>query len=95
MAITETIFKNLIQLAALGERVGPTAQLTEEIGEIMDFVEQLRQVPTDEVAPLFHPLDLPQRLRQDKITESDCSAQLAAIAPHFENGLYLVPKVID
>lgn len=70
-------------------------QLCEEVNAIMDFVEQLRQVDTTGQAPLFHPFDLHQRLRPDEVREKDCSKELAEIAPLFENGLYLVPKVID
>jgi aspartyl-tRNA(Asn)/glutamyl-tRNA(Gln) amidotransferase subunit C len=66
-----------------------------DLNSIMNFVEQLRKIDTTHVAPLFHPLDLSQRLRPDEITENDCSLQLGKIAPSFEDGYYLVPKVID
>lgn len=61
----------------------------------MDFVDQLRRIDTSGVAPLFHSFDEHQRLKADKVTEKDHSAELAKIAPLFEDGLYLVPKVID
>ncbi|MBA3536374.1 MAG: Asp-tRNA(Asn)/Glu-tRNA(Gln) amidotransferase subunit GatC [Tatlockia sp.] len=70
-------------------------QLAADLNSIMNFVEQLRKIDTTQVAPLFHPLDLSQRLRADEITEKDCSAELAKIAPSFEDGYYQVPKVID
>ena len=42
--------------------------------------------------PLLHPFALHQRLRADAVTEEDCIAELEAIAPLFEDDLYLVPK---
>ena len=70
-------------------------QLSNEISSIMSFVEQLLSVNTSHVIPLFHPFDLHQRFRSDMVTEEDCIAQLQAIAPVFEDNLYLVPKIID
>ncbi len=91
----ENSFKNIMQLACLDTESDNSTHLAEEINAIMDFVEQLRKVPTANVAPLFHPFDLHQRFRNDVITAEDCRNQLAEIAPLFEDGLYLVPKVID
>jgi aspartyl-tRNA(Asn)/glutamyl-tRNA(Gln) amidotransferase subunit C len=58
-------------------------------------VDRLQAVDTIGVAPMSHPLDLPQRLREDIVTESDQRDALLALAPAAENGLYLVPKVIE
>lgn len=95
MSFTEHELKNIAQLAYLDGESDNNTQLAVEVNAIMDFVEQLRQVDTTGVRPLFHPFDLHQRLRADEITEKDCSEQLAEIAPLFEDGFYLVPKVID
>ncbi|KTD01894.1 glutamyl/tRNA (Gln) amidotransferase subunit C [Legionella feeleii] len=91
----ETDLENVAHLAYLDPEADNHAQLAEEVGAIMDFVEQLRQVETTGIAPLFHPFDLHQWLREDAISEEDCRKQLAEIAPLFEDDLYLVPKVID
>ncbi len=71
------------------------SQLAADISGIMDFVEQLRAVDTLGVAPLYHPFDLHQRFRADSVTEESCLKELEEIAPQFDEGLYLVPKVID
>lgn len=91
----KTDLENIAQLAYFDPEAGEDTQLAEEVGAIMDFVEQLRQIQTTGIAPLFHPFDLHQRLREDAISEEDCRQQLAEIAPLFEDDLYLVPKVID
>lgn len=89
--------QELHQIAALAhlDTSDVSANLPEEINAIMDFVDQLRRIDTNQTAPLFHPFDLHQPLREDAVTEENCLEQLAAIAPLFEDDLYLVPKVID
>jgi aspartyl-tRNA(Asn)/glutamyl-tRNA(Gln) amidotransferase subunit C len=95
MKLSKTDIEKIASLACLDTSTDQTSQLNEEINAIMDFVEQLRSVDTQGIAPLFHPLALHQRLREDAITEEDCIAELEAIAPLFEDNLYLVPKVIE
>ena len=55
----------------------------------------MQSVNTDSVAPLAHPLDVTQRLREDEVTESNRRDELQQLAPEVEEGLYLVPKVIE
>jgi aspartyl-tRNA(Asn)/glutamyl-tRNA(Gln) amidotransferase subunit C len=44
---------------------------------------------------MAHALDVVQRLREDKVTESDQHELFQSVAPQVENGHYLVPKVIE
>lgn len=69
--------------------------LNDEINSIIRFVEQLSDVDTKDITPLFHPMDIHQRLRADEITEASCLAELEEIAPLFNEQLYLVPNVMD
>jgi len=66
-----------------------------ELSTILEFVEQMEQVDTNNVAPLSHPQDRLLRMREDKVTEDDQREVVQAVAPATENGLYLVPKVIE
>ena len=47
------------------------------------------------MTPIAHPLDRPQRLRDDVVTESDRHGLYQKNAPAVERDLYLVPKVIE
>lgn len=95
MTLSKTDFEKIAKLACLDTSSELSAQLNEEINSIMDFVEQLRATDTQGIAPLFHPLALHQRLREDVVTEEECIAELEAMAPLFDDNLYLVPKVIE
>jgi aspartyl-tRNA(Asn)/glutamyl-tRNA(Gln) amidotransferase subunit C len=69
--------------------------LEQDLGNILDLVDQLSAADTDSVEPMAHPLDAVQRLRPDDVTESNQRESFQAIAPATENGLYLVPRVIE
>jgi len=69
--------------------------LEKDLGNILDLVDQLSAADTDSVAPMAHPLDAVQRLRPDEVTETNEREAFQEIAPATENGLYLVPRVIE
>jgi len=95
MAIEQDEIQKIAELARIriaDDQIGP---LTDRIGEILGMVDQLQSVDTSAIQPLANPLDATQRLRADVVTESDRRDEFQAIAPAVENGLYLVPKVID
>ena len=65
------------------------------LSNILNLVEQMNAVNTDNVSPMAHPLDAVQRLRADDVTEANQREHFQAHAPSVEDGLYLVPKVIE
>ena len=83
---------NLARLKISKETIGETAK---SITDVLALVDQLTAVNTENTPPMAHPLDAVQRLREDEISETDQREAFQAIAPATENGLYLVPKVID
>ena len=68
---------------------------TRQLADILDYAAQLQAVDTEGIEPMSHALDLVQPLRADAVTETDQRAALQAGAPAVEDGLYLVPKVIE
>ena len=67
----------------------------DQLNGILGFIEQLQSVNTDGIAPMAHAVDVVQRLREDKVTETDNRAAFQSVAPDVEADLYLVPKVIE
>ncbi len=65
------------------------------LSSILELMEQMSVVDTTGVAPMAHPFDAVQRLRADEVTETNQREHFQAIAPQVEDGLYLVPKVIE
>jgi len=59
------------------------------------MVDEMRAVDTSGIEPMAHPQEIHQRMREDAVIEEDRRALFQAIAPQVEDGLYLVPKVIE
>ena len=69
--------------------------LRAELNGILGLIDQMRSVDTTGIEPMSHPQAEAQRLREDRVSEPDQRDRFQAIAPSVEDGLYLVPKVID
>jgi aspartyl-tRNA(Asn)/glutamyl-tRNA(Gln) amidotransferase subunit C len=59
------------------------------------MVDQLQAINTAGIEPLAHPLDTIQRLRADVISETNQRELLLKNAPAAQDGLFLVPRVIE
>ena len=66
-----------------------------QLNDILAMVDQMGAVDTTGVEPMSHPQEATQRLREDRVTETDQRELFQSIAPAVEDGLYLVPKVIE
>ena len=69
--------------------------LRAELNGILGLIDQMRAVDTAGVEPMSHPQAQSQRLREDRVSEPDRRAEYQACAPAVEDGLYLVPQVIE
>ncbi len=95
MAIEQDEIEKIAELARIRISDEEIGQVTQRITEILQMVDQLQAVDTRNVDPMANPLDATQQLRPDKVTEGNRRDAFQAIAPAVENGLYLVPKVIE
>ncbi len=95
MALARADIENIAHLARLELDEADVATYARHLSDILAFVEQLDAADTTGVTPMAHPLDAVQRLRADAVTETDQRERFQAVAPAVEDGLYLVPKVIE
>ena len=82
-------------LARLKITADEAPRYAQELSNVLEFVRQMERIDTTGVEPLAHPLDAIQRLRPDHVSEIDQRDLFQALAPRSEDGLYLVPKVIE
>ena len=87
--------RRIAELARLELSAPELAAMQHELSSILALVDQMAAVDTEGVEPMSHPQAAMQRLRADAVTEPDQRAEFQAIAPQVEDGLYLVPKVIE
>ena len=99
MALTPQDVNRIALLARLELSPQEAATLLEQLNGFFGIVEQMRAVDTTGVAPLYTPLsalsEVSLRLREDRVTESDQREANLRSAPAVQDGLFLVPKVIE
>lgn len=102
MALTENDVTRIARLARLELAPASRTRVLNDMNGIFGLIEQLQSVDTAGIEPLMHPIsaieDVALRLRTDAVTETSgeaVRADLIANAPAVEEGLFLVPKVIE
>ena len=99
MSLSPLDIARIANLARLELSPAESDRLLVQTNEFFNIVEKMRAVDTTGVEPLAHPLDTIQaislRLREDQVTEPNNREANQKTAPAVENGLFLVPKVIE
>jgi aspartyl-tRNA(Asn)/glutamyl-tRNA(Gln) amidotransferase subunit C len=85
----------IAHLARLELSGAETADMRAKLNDILAMVDQMSAVDTAGVEPMSHPQEVTQRLRDDEVTEANQRELFQALAAGVEDGLYLVPKVIE
>jgi len=95
MSLTVDEVKKIAFLARLSIKEENIEQYSQDLSSIFGLVEQMNAQKVDDIEPMAHPQDAMQRLRDDVVTEVDQREKLLSNAPLTEDGLFLVPKVLD
>ena len=95
MSLSTEEVKKIALLARLAISDEEALQYSESLSEIFDLVAQMNAVDTSGIEAMAHPQDISQRLREDVVTAINEREKFQSIAPATENGLYLVPRVIE
>ena len=95
MAFDKSEVSKVAQLARLKVTEEEIDDIESRITDILLLIDQMQLVDTDSVVPMSHPLDGKQILRSDTVSEENNRDELQKLAPKVENGLFLVPKVIE
>lgn len=95
MSLTQADVKRIAHLARVEVSDAEAEGYLRQLSSIFQLVEQMQAVDTTGIEPMAHAQDVVMRLRPDTVSETDRREAYQAIAPQVENGLYLVPKVIE
>jgi aspartyl-tRNA(Asn)/glutamyl-tRNA(Gln) amidotransferase subunit C len=99
MSLSSEDVGRIASLARLDLSPAEGAAMLAQLNDFFQIVEQMSAVDTSGVEPLHTPLsaigDVSLRLRPDAVTEADTRTRNMANAPLAEDGLFLVPKVIE
>lgn len=95
MPVTSDTVRDIAQLARLRVDDAELPAMTANFNDILAMFQQLQATDTADVEPMANPLDATQPLREDRVTEEDRRDALQANAPAVEDGLFLVPRVVE
>ena len=95
MSLTRDDVKRAAKLARIAIDEREADEALEQLQRIFGMIEEMRAVDVSAVEPMAHAQDLTLRLREDVVTEADQRELFQSIAPCVDQGLYLVPKVIE
>lgn len=95
MSLSTTDVEKVARLARLAMTPAEIETARSQLSGIFGLIEEMQAVDTKGIEPMSHAQDVAQRLREDKVTETNQREAFQAIAPQVEGGLYLVPQVIE
>ena len=104
MPLSPEEVQRIATLARIELDPAETVAVREQLNGILGLIEDLQAVDTSGIEPMSHPTDaevdsraepVSLRLREDRVTETDRRTLYQSVAPQVEQGLYLVPKVIE
>ncbi len=99
MSLTSSDITRIAQLARLELPAAQAERMLGQINGFFEIVEKMRAVDTTGIEPLAHPVaavqDVALRLREDVVSEPNQRSANMQNAPAAEQGLFLVPKVIE
>lgn len=95
MSLSREDVKKIAHLARLQIGEQEIESYREDLSRILGVIDQMNEVDTRTVVPLFHPNEEVLRLREDRPDGAIDRERLQRVAPLVQDGLYLVPKVIE
>lgn len=95
MTVEQSDIEKIATLARIRIDEKDAPEVADRINDILAMVDKMQAVDTNNIEPMANALDASQRLRADVVTEINQRDQFQAIAPQSDEGLYLVPKVIE
>ncbi len=95
MQINEATVRKIAHLARVKVTDEEAKSLETELSSILNWVEQLNEVDTDDVEPMTSAVDTDMKKREDIVTDGGYAARITRNAPMSEDNFFVVPKVVE
>ena len=95
MALSIEDVRRIAHLARIEITSAEAEDVRRKLDSIFDLINEMRAVDTEGIVPMSHAQDVALPLREDRVSEPDRHALFQSVAPSVQDGLYLVPKVIE
>lgn len=95
MSINQKDIQKIANLARINISKEESSSLEDKLSGIMDLIDKMQEVNTDDVEPMSHALEVTQPLREDIVTEKDIRSEALKLGPEVEDSTFIVPQVIE
>lgn len=95
MQVDENTVRRIARLARIKITDEEAKSLQGELSGILNWVEQLAEVDTSDVAPMTRVVDQKLRKRQDRVTDGEIADAIIKNAPMVDDHYFVVPKVVE
>ncbi len=95
MKIDENQIIKTAKLARLELTDAERNEFSKQLSDIIEYVEKINQLDTADVKPADHIMDISNVFREDRVARSIDRGEVEKVAPSFENGFFVVPKIIE
>ena len=95
MALYSEDIQRIAHLARIEITADEAVDIRSKLDSIFDLIGRMRAVDTTGIVPMSHAQEVTLPLREDVVTETDRRELYQSVAPAVQDGLYLVPKVIE
>lgn len=93
--IDEAQVRKVAKLSRLDLTEAEVEEFTGQLSAILDYIDKLNELDTNNVEPLAHCLPINNVFRQDKVKESLGTEKTLANAPQRDGEFFKVPKILD
>ena len=95
MRISVDEARKVARLARIRVADDELTAISEELSDIIGFMEQIASAPVDGVQPMTSVTPMRLQMRPDKVTSGNCRDAVLSVAPDARNGFFVVPKVVE
>ena len=95
MSVDQATVRRIARLARIRIGDDEVPKFEKELNAILEWIEMLNEVDTEDVAPMTAVVEMKMRMREDEITDGGYPERVTANAPHTDDNFFLVPKVIE
>lgn len=95
MSIDRTTVKKVATLSGIAISDEEVELFLPKLNNILEWVEQLNEVNTDNVKPMTSVVDMNTPMRADDVTDGDIQEDILANAPETVEGFFVVPKIVE
>ena len=95
MAVDRDTVANIAKLARIRIDEAQVDSLSQELSNILGWIEQLNELDTEGVDPMTSVVAMRPPMRDDRVDDGDCRDDILANAPEATEGYFVVPKVVE